>query len=85
MSNSEYGQYSGESIQEMMWEELDGVMALLMANKAKDVAYAKGRAYGLATALALLQTPYDPNVDSVRAQAMARWEASHGRPGIRSA
>lgn len=42
------------------WEELEGV---------------KGKALGLATAIAIVYNPYMPNVDAVRAEAAERWAA----------
>ena len=71
--------YAGPSIREQMWEELDSLINILMAHKAKDVVYARGRAYGVASCLAILEQPYSPNVDAVRERAMERWNERRAR------
>jgi hypothetical protein len=63
----------GKSILEMLWEELDAIVERLMAggNDEDD----KGKAQGVAWAIALVQNPYLPDIEHVRAEAMDRWEA----------
>lgn len=64
----------GKTILEMLWEELDSVMERLMTGAVAEDGRDPGRAEGIAYAIALMQNPYQPNIDHVRMQAMARWE-----------
>lgn len=63
---------AGKSILEMMEIELDEVMERLMLNGGlpNDV----GAAQGIATCLAIIKNPYYPNIDSIKAEAVIRWE-----------
>lgn len=67
---------SGKSILDLLWEELDAVVERLMARAAGEDD--KGKAQGVAYAIAVILNPYLPNVEAVRDQAMLRWEADNG-------
>lgn len=43
------------------------------ADYEADLAGLKGEAFGLAWAISVVETPYDPDVDAVRAKAMVRY------------
>lgn len=64
---------SGKSIYDMLWEELDAIVERLMAGAAGEDD--KGKAQGVAFAIATIENPYLPNIERVRAEAMRRWEA----------
>ena len=64
----------GRSLLEMMWEELDAVFERLISDNPAADGRDEGRAEGIATCIAIVQQPYNPNLDSVREEAMARWE-----------
>lgn len=66
---------AGRSIIEIIWEEMDAVYARLMAGDGARAKGDKGRAAGLAYALAVMYNPYEPNVEAVREAAHARWES----------
>lgn len=68
----------GKSIFEMLWEELDAIVERLQAGASDDVEADKGRAQGVAFAIATIQNPYLPNIEAVRNEAMDRWEAQNG-------
>lgn len=84
----------GPSIREMIQEDLDhavdDLMSMANANHSRktgvaDAAEAKGYAYGLARALAIMTNPYDfeAALTHVRAEAMERWrEREHGDSGV---
>lgn len=65
----------GKSIIEIVWEEMDVVYGRLMAGEGAKAKGDKGRAGGLAYALAVLTNPYRVDVEAVRMQAHARWES----------
>lgn len=73
---------------EMLEDELDDVVNWLMENAPKaetaselmNVSTFKGKAQGLATAIAIIQAPYYPNVDSVRADSVRRYEWRKAHP-----
>lgn len=67
-------QFAGKSITEMIWQEMDTVYARLMSGETEKGD--KGTARGLATALSILTNPYTRDVDAIREQAYARWEAA---------
>lgn len=84
--NSESGEGfavpAGPSILESLWKELDSIMVQLMSypspstiTPSPDQAKFRGIAVGLATAIAILINPYERNIDAVRAEAAARYEA----------
>ena len=64
---------NGKSILEMLYEELDAIVERLMAGAASEED--KGRAQGVAYAIAVIENPYMPNIERVREAAMDRWEA----------
>lgn len=68
-------QYAGKSLIEMIWDQLDEVMDRLMDGSAEETD--KGKAFGIATSLAILRNPYDvpAALEAVRAEAMERWES----------
>lgn len=64
------------SIVQQLEDELDEVMAILMAtDDGDDVTEEQGWARGLGTAIVLMRQPHC-DMDTVREQAMARWEAN---------
>lgn len=65
------------SVENMLWDHIDDVVERLMTGNADDDD--RGIAVGLSTAMAILRSPRsdDPDVDSVRDEAMARYEESH--------
>lgn len=65
---------AGRSIIEIIWEEMDAVYARLMAGAGSVAKGDKGRAAGLAYALAVMTNPYEVNIDAIREQAHERWE-----------
>ena len=65
----------GRSIVEMMCDELDTIVdRLLNGGEAAD-GRDPGRAEGVAFCIAIIQQPYNPNIDAVREDAMLRYEA----------
>lgn len=61
-----------------MWHELDAVVDRIQARVERGKEPKKrdlGQALGLATAIALVNNPVEPDVDDVRATAMERWES----------
>ena len=62
---------AGKSIIEMLQDHLDFLIDELYTEPTEA---AKGRALGVAEAIAVIQNPYLPNVDAVRAEAMERRE-----------
>lgn len=65
--------WAGMSIIEHIWAALDGEIDTLKSSKTAG-EWNKGMALGLATALAIMYNPVEPNVDAVREAAMERWE-----------
>ena len=66
---------------DMIWADLDALVERIqkVVNKGKVPSKSLvGQALGLATALAYLDRPYDPDVDEVRATAMTRYAIRHG-------
>lgn len=68
----------GQSILGMFWDELDTIMERLMAGDGAEADGDKDRAYQLAWCIAVTENPYHINVDRVRREAVARWEAKYG-------
>lgn len=74
---------AGRSLVEIMEEELDDVMTQLMENvydedEAEDAAnlnLLRGKAQGISTCLAIIQNPYAPSIDGIKADAVRRYEA----------
>lgn len=67
---------SGKSILEHYWEELDTIMDRLMTegSEAAD-GQDKGRAETAAYFIAILENPYNPDIDAVKIQCVDRWNA----------
>lgn len=64
---------AGPSLLEQMWAELDSIVDRLVepgavAEDGRD----PGRAEGVAWCIALVQTPYAPDMEAIRVQAMER-------------
>lgn len=63
-----------------VWDELDTVYAKIMRRVERDKEPLKkdvAMALGLATALAIMLDPIEPDVDEVRGLAVERYEATH--------
>lgn len=67
----------GETILELMWKELMVVVDRLMTDQEAEDERDPGRAEGIAYAIAIMQNPYLPNWQSVRDEAVAKWEAEN--------
>ena len=68
------------SASEYLWEELDTIVDSIQRRVERDRPPRQsdvGHALGLATALAAIANPADPDVDAVRSEAMERWESRH--------
>jgi hypothetical protein len=68
------------SASEQLWDGLDGVVERIQARVEageEPVAADVVTASTLAKAIAIVNRPYDPDVDEVRAVAMTRWEIRH--------
>lgn len=73
----------GKSILDLIWEELmEGYRRLMPGGEHGDLEISdpvrtntSGVVLGLASAIAIIINPYAPNVDVVRTEARARWEA----------
>lgn len=64
----------GQTLLELLWEELDAVVDRLMTGQEADDGRDPGRAEGMALALAIMQNPYRVSWEAVRDQAVLRWE-----------
>lgn len=64
----------GQTILELLWQELMSVMERLMTGQEAEDERDPGRAEGIAYAIAIMQNPYRPSIENVREQAMERWE-----------
>lgn len=73
----------GKTLYEMIWDEMlvvtDRLMGVQEAGEIPDPDDV-GAARSLAWVLAVMQNPYLPNVDAVREETMARWEALDRTP-----
>lgn len=65
---------AGGSIRQMLWDDLDALMDIIMDDDEPDDPEIRGKAAGVARALALITTPYDPDIDAIREEAVERWE-----------
>lgn len=70
---------TGRNLLEIMWELIDQAMNVLMSPEADEMFPAEhrehvGYALGLATMYATFVNPYQPDIDAVRHEAVARWE-----------
>lgn len=68
------GACAGRSLVEIMEDELDEVYDRLVESGADADDIDKGKAQGIALCIAIIQAPYFPNVDTVRADAVRRHE-----------
>lgn len=75
----------GQTILEGLWEELMAIMERLMTGQDAEDGKDPGRAEGVAYAIAVMQNPYRPSVDSVREQAMERWEEEQAKDQVAKA
>jgi len=66
--------YGGPTLIEALWAEMDSIMERLMTGQASEDGGDKYRAQELAWVLAIVTNAYDPSVDRIRKEAMARWE-----------
>ena len=64
----------GRSLLDMMWEELMAVYERLVSGAAAADGRDPGRAEGIAFCIAIVQQPYNPDIESVREEAMRRWD-----------
>lgn len=62
----------GETILELLWREMMVVYERLATGQGAE--HDVGIAQGIAYSIAIMQNPYQPNIDDVREQAAARWE-----------
>lgn len=62
----------GETILDLLWQEMMAVYERLMTGQAAE--HDVGIAQGIAYAIAVMQNPYLPSIDAVREQAAERWE-----------
>ncbi len=62
----------GRTILELLWDEMMVVYERLVTDQAAE--HDVGIAQGIAYAIAVMQNPYLPNIDNVRAQAAQKWE-----------
>ncbi len=62
----------GRTILELLWEEMMAVYERLVTGQAAE--HDVGIAQGIAYAIAVMQNPYQPNIDNVREQAAQKWE-----------
>jgi hypothetical protein len=72
---------AGGSVREMLWSELDDVVDKIQrrVDRGKQPLNKHvGQAQGLALALAILVNPFAYDVDAIRVEAMARYEARNG-------
>lgn len=73
--NSALHPHAGGSARDRLWEDLDTLTDLLMdETDFTDGEINRGKARGIARALAILTTPYDPDMDAITDEAMERWE-----------
>lgn len=70
--------HNGMSITESLWVELDAKIDMIRAQGADAPELLKGRASGLAWALAAVSKPHYPTEQEVLKEAMRRWKMRHG-------
>lgn len=68
---------AGKSINELMWEQLDNVVARIYDGAETADGRDPGRAEGMAMMLAILQNPYRPNLELIREKATERYEQAN--------
>lgn len=77
---------AGPSLLESLWDELDAIMGRLMADGVPELhdppedwqahGEERGRAQGIAYAIAKITSPYAPDVPAIKAEAVERWQAA---------
>jgi hypothetical protein len=69
--------YAGGSIRKLLWDDLDILTDLIMSGEDES-DMTKGKAAGVARAIAYMLNPYDVDaaLDAVREEAVERWEES---------
>jgi hypothetical protein len=68
--------YGGPTLLEALWAEMDRLMEGLMTKADAEDGGDRFRAAELAWVLAIVTNAYDPSVDRIRAEAVARWNRS---------
>lgn len=70
---------AGKPISSRLWDGIDEAMDGLLSGELDedDKLKTSGVALGLATALALIRSPVNPDVDAVRKEAKVRYDATH--------
>ena len=73
----------GKSLLDLLWEQLDQFVEELQVvadvNEDSTTLWeARGRAHATAVCVALVTNPYHPDVDSIKSDAMERWELRQG-------
>ena len=64
----------GKSLLDLLWEQMDQFVDAVQEPVNQDeFENAKGRAHGMAVAIALVTNPYHPDVDTIKSEAMERW------------
>lgn len=65
---------AGKSVLDLLWEQMDQFVDAVQEPVNEDEAVnAKGRAHGMAVAIAVVTNPYAPDVAEVKQAAMDRW------------
>lgn len=68
---------AGKPIIEMMWDELMAVYERLAEGAEAKDGRDPGRAEGMALCIAILQNPYQPNIEAVREESVRRYEEEY--------
>jgi hypothetical protein len=68
--------YGGPTLLEALWTEMGRLMEGLMTGQEAEDGGDRFRAAELAWVLAIVTDPYSPSVDKIRAETVARWNAS---------
>ena len=82
MKDGGYEVEPGPSIHDLIWHELDACYAKLMELKASQKVQSHeqsklmGICAGLASAIAIIRNPYDPDEDVIREEVAERYAAS---------
>lgn len=76
MVNSALHPYAGGSIRTLLWADLDALTDVIM-DGIDESDMTKGKAAGVARAIAYMVNPYDVDaaLESVREEAVERWES----------
>jgi hypothetical protein len=68
--------YGGPTLIENLWAEMDAIMERLMTGQQAEDGGDRFRAEELAWVLAIVTNAYDPDINRIRRETMARWEAA---------